>query len=286
MSFLDHSSSFNGASQFTFVTENSQSEARSHAMREYWKQRHRRQQQTKSGHRQVSRAILPRHRPNGQTTNHQDNLTDDFSKWRQNHSNDDKGNDSNVAEQLLSSVSRALFNSRPDPFQTCPVYLTSQHQKLLHHWICTHAAMMFEDLSAMGFNPMRDVWFPLDLSNASSFNCIMAHSAAHLAHLYVGSPPRRGTKSSNALKYKAEAVRILRSWIANSEKELDDDAFAAVIRLLTFERYWGTDKEWKIHRDGLQRMIEARGGVGKICDNWRLQLVVYLWVVFVISEFC
>ena len=95
--------------------------------------------------------------------------------------------------------------------------------------------MMFEDLDVTEFNPMKDVWFPLDLSNASSFNCIMAHSAAHLSHLYAGTPPRRGTNSSDALKYKIEAVRILRTWLSDPEKELCDDAFAAVVRLLTFE---------------------------------------------------
>lgn len=99
----------------------------------------------------------------------------------------------------------------------------------------THAAMMFEDLNVTEFNPMKDVWFPLDLSNASSFNCVMAHSAAHLYHLYAGTPPRRGSKSSDALKYKIEAVRILRFWLSDPEKELSDDSFAAVVRLLTFE---------------------------------------------------
>jgi hypothetical protein len=29
---------------------------------------------------------------------------------------------------------------------------------------------------------------------------------------------------------------------------------------------------------GLQRMIEAKGGIGELHDNWRLELVVYLWV--------
>lgn len=31
---------------------------------------------------------------------------------------------------------------------------------------------------------------------------------------------------------------------------------------------------------GLQRMIEAKGGIGKLHDNWRLELVVYLWVSY------
>lgn len=95
--------------------------------------------------------------------------------------------------------------------------------------------MMFEELDIPSFNPMKDVWFPLDLSNASSFNAIMAHSAAHLSHLYAGTSPGRGTNSSDALKFKAEAVRILHEWLSDPEKALSYDAFAAVIRLLTFE---------------------------------------------------
>lgn len=161
--------------------------------------------------------------------------------------------------------------------------------------IGAHAAMMFEDLDVTGFNPMRDVWFPLDLSNASSFNCIMAHSAAHLSHLYAGIPPCRGTGSFDALNYKLEAVRILRLWLNDPEKNLSEDAFSAVVRLLTFEvgfhtgnlisltnqlsqRYWGTVENWKIHRDGLQGMIDAKGGVQSLYNNWRLELVIYLFV--------
>jgi hypothetical protein len=50
------------------------------------------------------------------------------------------------------------------------------------------------------------------------------------------------------------------------------------------QRYWGTVAEWRIHRDGLQRMIEAKGGVDKLRSNWRLELVVYLFVVSLIIK--
>ena len=88
---------------------------------------------------------------------------------------------------------------------------------------------MFEDLPSSTFNPMRDVWFPLDLSNAASFNAVMAHSAAHLAHV-------QGIHDSEeALRFKMEAVRIVTLWMSDSERALSDDAFAAVLRLLTYE---------------------------------------------------
>ncbi|KAL3454198.1 hypothetical protein BJX65DRAFT_301984 [Aspergillus insuetus] len=273
--------------KFTFVTGSIQREARSHAMREHWRRRRQHNWETKTSHKKipsVSRTLLPR-----STTRSDEEvptpagMSGSSALGEVGGADGDVRRDSDAAQreqgipsQLLSGISYALSSSRPDPFQTCPVHLTSQHQKLLHHWISTHAAMMFEDLDVAAFNPMKDVWFPLDLSNPSSFNCIMAHSAAHLSHLYAGTPPRRGTTSSDALKYKIEAVRILRLWLSDPEKELCDDAFAAVVRLLTFERYWGTVQDWQIHRDGLQRMINAKGGVETLHRNWRLELVVYL----------
>ena len=101
--------------------------------------------------------------------------------------------------------------------------------------LSTHATMMFENMPASSFNPMRDVWFPLDLSNPASFNAIMAHSAAHLAHQYGGTTPNCGTKSWEALRFKADAVNILTQWVNDPQMALSNDAFAAVVRLLTFE---------------------------------------------------
>ncbi|KAK9427125.1 hypothetical protein V1505DRAFT_318100 [Lipomyces doorenjongii] len=288
--------------RFTFVLENSQAGIRSHAMREYWKQRHK----TKRGHprQQVPQRLLPHTVPahasqltqptpsapsiEGQYTDNRQFLQE---KSLENEAiylselellaadlatdlaTDIDRNDANITgipTQALTGMNHALAGVRFDPFDTCPVKLTSQHQKLLHHWLSTHATMMFEDLTITSFNPMRDVWFPLDLSNASSFNTVMAHSAAHLAYL------QGATDSVDALRYKAEAVRILNIWLNDPIKSLSDEAFAAVVRLLTFERYWGTEAEWGVHRDGLHGMIEARGGLSALQDNWRLGLIVCL----------
>lgn len=95
--------------------------------------------------------------------------------------------------------------------------------------------MMFGKTPASELNPVRDVWFPLDLSNAASFNAIMAHSAAHLAYFYGGTAPTRGTNSLQALKYKSNAIVILRTWMGDPDKALSNDAFAGTVRLLTFE---------------------------------------------------
>ena len=126
------SSSSSGTSRFTFVTDNSQSEARSHAMREHWKHRHRRKQAAKSHPRRASR-ILPRSKLNKHTSQPPNGLTDGSAGWREDIPDDDREQEPNAATQLLSGFSHALSISRPDPFQTCPIHLTGQHQKLLYH---------------------------------------------------------------------------------------------------------------------------------------------------------
>ncbi|KAK9369429.1 hypothetical protein V1509DRAFT_563093 [Lipomyces kononenkoae] len=285
--------------QFTFVLEKGQAGIRSHAMRESWKQRHK-TKRDKPSQGQAPRRLLPSTGPASATNaSHSDILNTLTSVVEDQYTNNPplsreqdldsmrldelellaadlaeyERNEDDMAGlpfQALTGMNYALAGARVDPFDMCPVKLTSQHQKLLHHWLSTHATMMFEELPIKTFNPMKDVWFPLDLSNASSFNTIMAHSAAHLAYL------QGAMDSLDALTYKTEAIRILNAWLTDPIRSLSDDAFAAVVRILTFERYWGTEGEWKIHRDGLQQMIEARGGLAALQNNWRVGLVVCL----------
>ncbi|GMG04757.1 unnamed protein product [Aspergillus oryzae var. brunneus] len=223
-----------GGSRFAFVTEGTLAEARSHAMREHWRQRQRRKQ--KSEDHRTQRKILPHRspvedskpKPNGASEPvveyhstedvfllHQPSPTRIKTRYSDYGEDNIKAQYPGVPEQALTGLNHALASSRLDPFEMFPVQLTN--------------------VAIPSFNPMKDVWFPLDLSNAASFYGIMAHSAAHLAHLYAGMNPSRGTSSTDALKYKSEAVRILSTWMADPEKSLSNDAFAAVIRLLTFE---------------------------------------------------
>ncbi|KAI1276782.1 tachykinin family protein [Xylaria sp. FL0933] len=202
-----------------------------------------------------------------------------------------------IPAQALSRMNLALGSSRLDPFDRFPVKLTSKHHRLLHHCrsskcylspsesyskgpkprnlilgligLSTFAGMTFNDHTST-FNPMRDVWLPLDLSNAASFNAIMAHSAAHLARMQ-GFPV-----SNDAVHFKVEAVGIVQLWARDPALALSDDTIAAILRLLSFERYWGSEVEWRIHHNGLLQILEARGGITTLETNWRLEITTFL----------
>ncbi|KAL1965840.1 hypothetical protein VTN77DRAFT_5161 [Rasamsonia byssochlamydoides] len=279
-----------GARTFTFVTSQDDSRARSHAMRESWRKRKEQKQlqQQQSRPAPSSRRLVPKPSPAAKHDEEGSRISDpgtvstsfdgqsqaltpmQWSEGSVSYADEHRQHPPGIAAQALTGMNHALAAVSLDPFDTFPVKLTARHHELLHHWLSTHAAMMFEQSPTTDFNPMRDVWFPLDLSNAASFNGMLAHSAAHLAYL-------RGEKHSmEVLKYKAEAVSLVNRWLQNEETALSDHTFAAVVRLLTFERYWGTEDLWKVHRSGLERMIQARGGMAALQGNWRLGLVLQL----------
>ncbi|KAF5672840.1 tachykinin family [Fusarium circinatum] len=252
--------------EFTFVEhESNKKELRSHAMREHWKNRRQTMNEEKQKRQnRTQHTLLPT--PTTQSTMSDENSESSSSVLNSNASsvtalipNNERQPDlEGIPSQILSGVNLVFGSSRLDPFEQLPMKLSVTHHKLLHHWFSAHAAMMFGPSPDGVFSPMRDVWLPLDLSNPASFNALMALSAAHLSRMQGFS------QSEVALEFKSEAVRIVQLWMQDPERAVSDDVLAAIIRLLTYERYWGTEAEWIIHHKGLMNLVEARGGVAKL----------------------
>ncbi|KAF5608585.1 tachykinin family [Fusarium subglutinans] len=252
--------------EFAFVEhESNKKELRSHAMREHWKNRRQTMNEEKQKRqKRTQHTLLPT--PRTQSTMSDENSESSSSVLNSNVSsvtalipNSERQPDlEGIPSQILSGVNLVFGSSRLDPFEQLPMKLSVTHHKLLHHWFSAHAAMMFGPSPDGAFSPMRDVWLPLDLSNPASFNALMALSAAHLSWMQGFS------QSEVALEFKSEAVRIVQLWMQDPERAVSDDVLAAIIRLLTYERYWGTEAEWIIHHKGLMNLVEARGGVAKL----------------------
>ncbi|EXA29321.1 hypothetical protein FOVG_19180 [Fusarium oxysporum f. sp. pisi HDV247] len=265
--------------KFVFVeNESSKKELRSHAMREHWKSRRQTMNEEKQKRQKLTQFVLMPTPATLQPTTSEENSESSSSVLNSNASpvkatipnNERQSGQDGVPHQMLSGVNLALGSCRLDPFEQFPMKLSTQHHKLLHHWISAHATMMFEAPSEGSFNPMREVWLPLDLSNAASFNALMALSAAHLSRMQGFS------QSKLALEFKSEAVNIVQLWMQDPERAVSDDVLAAILRLLTYERYWGTEGEWIIHHRGLMNLVEAHGGIETLSSNWRLELTTFL----------
>lgn len=92
-----------------------------------------------------------------------------------------------------------------------------------------HAEEIHSHLETETFSPFRDIWMPLDLSNIASFNGIMAHAAAHLSQI------QHRDISPETLRYRTEIIELVNRWLGNPITAFNDEVFAAVLRLFTFE---------------------------------------------------
>ncbi|KAE8336750.1 hypothetical protein BDV24DRAFT_154895 [Aspergillus arachidicola] len=228
--------------QFEFVLEKDQPGIRSHAMRQFWRQKQAIAKEdpndvTSTGRRLYPRTLMPN---DGIQTCGQFEGLKEFRQQMSALQPKDHGagsanagkenaETSGIPAQILSGIRHALEFVNCDPFHTFPVTLTAQHRKLLYHWLSTHTSGMSAALPHAAFDPIREVWLPLDLSNIASFNATMAHAAAHLAYLHgeLASP--------EALRYKTEAISVITKWLDDPEQALRNETLVSVVRLLMFE---------------------------------------------------
>lgn len=78
-------------------------------------------------------------------------------------------------------------------------------------------------------NPMQDLYVPVDLTEEAATHAVLAHSACHIAHL------RKEKRPIKAIAHKTAAIHLINGYLSDPAKTVSDEAFSAVLRLLTFE---------------------------------------------------
>ncbi|KAJ5976624.1 fungal-specific transcription factor domain-containing protein [Penicillium waksmanii] len=219
--------------KYEFVTGNGDITSRSHAMKSYWRDRkieQRRQKDTRptkpslrpllsSGARRKDERNCPNQfqfQPTEDTSSHLQN------PFIPNSNTPVPG----IPEQLLSGIRFALSPSLGQEAKFRSIQISAHHHRHFYHWLSMHADALH---SGLKFTPFRDIWLPLDLSNAASFNGILAHAAADL------NGRREDAANSETLKFKTEAIATINLWLSTSPTAIKDEVFAGVVRLLTFE---------------------------------------------------
>ncbi|GAT29851.1 similar to An03g05650 [Aspergillus luchuensis] len=271
--------------QFVFGTD--QPGARSHAMRQFWRRRHQALQSSPQTTRPQLRTLLPKDYSSesrgyqqdasqGQTPDPPEGEGREGSAYAKSPASDvDHGHQSSIIQGPGPKFPIDLSAKDQEIFSSCE--LNTENSDTLqatdveiYTGLDLHASFGPGLSQSTGFDPVRDVWLPLDLSNSASFCALMAHAAAHVAH-------RQGqTKSIESEKFRTLAVGIIAKWLADERKSTQDDTITAIARLLMFEKYWAIDDQWRAHKNGLVSVINARGGVENFRSSWRLHMVLFL----------
>lgn len=80
------------------------------------------------------------------------------------------------------------------------------------------------------FDPIRDLYIPVDLSQPATVHAVLAHSASHMAFLR-----QERSDSVKALTHKMASIRLVNESLNDPLKAVSNENLSAVMRLLTFE---------------------------------------------------
>ncbi|PMD40017.1 hypothetical protein L207DRAFT_35816 [Hyaloscypha variabilis F] len=146
----------------------------------------------------------------------------------------------------------STLDGKIDPFSVLPEASSPRVHFLIHHWTSTLAFVPTKIHSQYCTNP---IWISAAIANPSLFNLTLFTCAVHEAGL-------RGKKeSSESIYYKAETIRNLNECLDDPQLALADETLAAVLLLTHIVSIIGEPIEVETHINGLQQMINLRGGI-------------------------
>lgn len=119
---------------------------------------------------------------------------------------------------------------------------------------------------------LRSRWFPLVVSDNAPFQVVMLLAAANYA-----SVNNISTLGCHILRMKAEALTIVNQTFKDEKKLTSDCLIGAVAKMASFEAMHGDIPSYKMHMEGLVRMVALRGGLDSLGLGGLLRRIV-VWI--------
>lgn len=119
---------------------------------------------------------------------------------------------------------------------------------------------------------LRSRWFPLVLSDAAVFQPILLLSASNAASVH-----RKIDKECRTLTLKFDAIQSINQTIVAKHTHVSDAIIGAVAKMASYEAMYGNVMSYRMHMEGLKRMVEIRGGLESLGLGGLLRRIV-VWI--------
>ncbi|EDO00848.1 predicted protein [Sclerotinia sclerotiorum 1980 UF-70] len=150
-----------------------------------------------------------------------------------------------------------------DPFSRLKLGGGPGLQRLIHHSSCMDKETTGTDFGRVGWLYSRVSW--LDPEPA---HIVMGFNIQHMARLHGQQEP------PIAIKHKTEGMRIINKRLNDPAQALSDGSIGAVANFTSHELLSGLPENFSIHMNGLDQMVKYRGGLVAFSRNRPLQLVI------------
>ncbi|KAH9212874.1 fungal-specific transcription factor domain-containing protein [Leptodontidium sp. 2 PMI_412] len=138
---------------------------------------------------------------------------------------------------------------RLDPFSAMSLIMTPRAETLIHHYFNVSLQ------SAWLMMPMRKTLFSLAIHDPAMFHSFMTHYAAKF------NDQSKTSSSSESLYHSTMAAKLINERLANPSVALTDETIATVANMAAYESSNGTAASMIVHMNGLERMVNMRGGI-------------------------
>ncbi|KAM4067205.1 fungal specific transcription factor [Hirsutella rhossiliensis] len=186
-----------------------------------------------------------------------------------------------LAQSGALPIDYQLGGGRVDPFHAHPGPWRPFIPALTDHYI-VHMAVDIAELDEPGHaGLLRTRWFPMVLSDPSTFAVVLLLSAANyvttVSTARGGEPPPMATIASidddfrgpmqpcpsrrHLLHLKQAAIGAINIALSDPGRHLSDEIIGAVAKMASFEAMHGDLTSYHTHMEGLRMMIRMRGGL-------------------------
>ncbi|KAI8718252.1 hypothetical protein NCS52_00603400 [Fusarium sp. LHS14.1] len=165
-----------------------------------------------------------------------------------------------------------LGGGRVDPFRAYP---GSQHPAipaLVDHYL-VHMAVDIPELDQPGnAGLLRSSWFPLVISDECPFKVILLLAASNAVAINY-----KPYASCDLVQLHTNAIKAINTAFDSNEKRVCDALIGAVAKMASFEAMHGDVGSYRIHMEGLCKMIALRGGLDQLGLDGLLRRIV-VWI--------
>jgi hypothetical protein len=161
-----------------------------------------------------------------------------------------------------------LNPNQMDPFSNFPINLDHPRQELMNHFMTLSSRWLAHFHTEAFYNPIRDAVIPVGMAHPAGIHIILGYSAFSMA-LFKGEK-----EPVEALQHKSKAFALINEGLQDPSQRLSDGLLSAVVAAVWLEHRWGTPESLLTHLDGLNQMLQSRGGPRSIRSNRFLDLTV------------
>lgn len=130
---------------------------------------------------------------------------------------------------------------------------------------------VFDDARG-GQRAFRENWYVVGLADPASFYDVLSNSAINAAKLLNDKSAEK-----DMLWFHSQALQSVHDRLSDSEQATGEGILGTVTGLICHAGIRGDWTRWRTHMDGIQRIINLRGGIETLYHNKELMWTIY-WV--------